>query len=43
MNESIEKASSSADLFIWGVTFTLLIIIAVGLAIWDKKSRANEE
>ncbi len=43
MNENIEKASSSADLYIWGISFGLLIIIAIGLAIWDKKSRENEE
>jgi len=39
MNESIDKASSSADLLIWGVMFGLLIAVVIGLAIWDKMSR----
>jgi hypothetical protein len=39
MSESVEKATSSGDFLIWGVMFGLLIIITVGLAIWDKKSR----
>jgi hypothetical protein len=37
--ESIDKATSGGDLFTWGIMFGLLIVVAIGLAIWDKKSR----
>ncbi len=37
--ENIDKATSGGDLMTWGVMFGLLVIIAVGLAIWDIKSR----
>lgn len=39
MGESIEKATSSADLLTWGIMFGVLIIVAGGLAYWDIKSR----
>ena len=39
MTEDIEKATSGGDLLTWGIMFGLLIVIAIGLAIWDKKSR----
>lgn len=39
MGENIEKAASGGDLLTWGIMFGLLIVVAIGLAIWDKKSR----
>ncbi len=39
MKENIEKAASGGDLLTWGIMFGLLIVVAIGLAIWDKKSR----
>lgn len=39
MTESIDKATATSDLLIWGVMFGLLIVVVIGLAIWDKKSR----
>ena len=41
MNESINKATSGGDMLIWGVMFGLLIVIVIGLAIWDKKTRED--
>ncbi|MFA7610316.1 MAG: hypothetical protein WCY51_02395 [Sulfurimonas sp.] len=38
MTENIDKAASGGDLLTWGVMFGLLIVVAIGLAIWDKKS-----
>ena len=43
MNESIDKAAATSDLLIWGVMFGLLIMVVVGLAIWDKKTREEEK
>jgi hypothetical protein len=42
MTEDIEKATSGGDLLTWGIMFGLLIIVAVGLAIWDKKFREEQ-
>ncbi|MFT5660226.1 MAG: hypothetical protein ACI9TV_000867 [Sulfurimonas sp.] len=39
MSESIDKATATSDLLIWGVMFGLLLVVVVGLVIWDKKSR----
>lgn len=39
MNENIDQAASGGDMLIWSVTFGLLVVIVIGLAIWDKKSR----
>lgn len=39
MTENIEKATSGGDLYTWGIMFGLLIIVAIGLAYWDIKSR----
>ena len=39
MTENIDKATSGGDLLIWAVMFGVLIFVAIGLAIWDKKSR----
>ena len=38
MTENIDKATASSDLLIWGVMFGILIVVAIGLAIWDRKS-----
>ena len=37
--EKILEATSGGDMLVWGVTFGLLIVAAIGLAIWDIKSR----
>ncbi|MEA1956566.1 MAG: hypothetical protein U9N02_08750 [Campylobacterota bacterium] len=37
--QEIDKATSGGDLLVWGVMFGLLIVVVIGLAIWDKKSR----
>ncbi|MCW8894610.1 MAG: hypothetical protein OQK48_08960 [Sulfurimonas sp.] len=37
--EKILEATSGGDLLTWGVMFGLLVVVAIGLAIWDKKSR----
>jgi hypothetical protein len=37
--QDIEKATASSDFLVWTIMFSLLIIVAIGLAIWDKKSR----
>jgi len=37
--QDIEKATASSDFLVWTIMFGLLIIVAIGLAIWDKKSR----
>jgi hypothetical protein len=42
MTDNYEKATSGGDLTTWIVMFGLLIVIAVGLAIWDIKSRKDE-
>ena len=39
MAETIEKASSGGDMIIWSVTFGLLIVAVIALAIWDKRSQ----
>ena len=43
MTEEIDKATSGGDLLTWGIMFGLLIIVAIGLAIWDKKFREEQE
>ena len=42
MTEEIEKATSGGDLLVWGVMFGILVVIAIGLAIWDKNSREDK-
>ena len=37
--EKILEATSGGDFLTWGIMFGLLIVVAVGLAIWDIKSR----
>lgn len=39
MTEVIDEAANGGDMLIWSVTFGLLIVVVIGLAIWDKKSR----
>jgi len=39
MTEVIDEAASGGDMLIWSVTFGLLIIAVIGLAIWDRKNR----
>jgi len=39
MGEQIDKVTSGGDLLTWGIMFTLLVVVAIGLAIWDKKSK----
>lgn len=39
MGENVQKAAGGGDLLVWGIMFGLLIVVAIGLAIWDKKSR----
>ena len=34
-----EVATNSGDMLVWGIMFTLLVIVTIGLAIWDKKNR----
>ena len=41
MGENIEKAASGGDILIWSVTFGILIVAVIGLAIWDKMSRSK--
>ena len=41
MTENIDKAAATSDLLIWGVMFGLLVVLVIGLAIWDKKSRED--
>lgn len=41
MTENIDKATATSDLLIWSVMFGLLVIVVIGLAIWDKKSRED--
>jgi len=43
MADNIEKATSGGDLLVWGVMFGLLVVAAIGLAIWDIKSRKEEK
>lgn len=43
MTDNIEKATSGGDLLVWGVMFGLLVVAAIGLAIWDKKFREEQE
>ncbi len=38
----IESATSGGDFLTWSISFGLLIIIAGGLAYWDKKFREEE-
>ena len=42
-SNDIEKVTSGGDLLTWGIMFGLLIVVAIGLAIWDKKSRKEEK
>lgn len=42
MTNQIDKATSGGDLLTWGIMFGLLVIVAVGLAIWDKKFREEQ-
>ncbi|MCW8837496.1 MAG: hypothetical protein OQK11_02220 [Thiovulaceae bacterium] len=39
MTQDIDKVTSGGDLLTWGIMFSLLVVVAIGLAIWDKKSR----
>lgn len=39
MAQDIGKVTSGGDMLTWGVMFGVLIVVAIGLAIWDKKSR----
>ncbi|WP_277872378.1 hypothetical protein [Sulfurimonas lithotrophica] len=39
MTQDIDKVTSGGDLLTFGVMFGLLVVVAIGLAIWDKKSR----
>lgn len=39
MTQDIDKVTSGGDLLTFGIMFGILIVVAVGLAIWDKKSR----
>jgi len=39
MTQDIDKVTSGGDMLIFGVMFGLLIVVAIALAIWDKKSR----
>jgi hypothetical protein len=41
MTQDIDKVTSGGDLLTFGVMFGLLIVVAIGLAIWDKKSRSE--
>lgn len=38
MTENIEQAAHGGDMLIWSVMFGLLIVVVIGLAIWDKSS-----
>ncbi|WP_268246174.1 hypothetical protein [Candidatus Sulfurimonas marisnigri] len=42
MTESIDKATSGGDFFIWSVTFCLLLLAVGFLAYWDMKSRKEK-
>jgi len=39
MTQDIDKVTSGGDMLTWGIMFGLLVVVAIGLAIWDKKSR----
>ena len=39
MTQDIDKVTSGGDLLTFSVMFGLLVVVAIGLAIWDKKSR----
>ena len=41
--EKILEATAGGDLLTWGIMFGLLIVVAIGLAIWDKKSREEQK
>ncbi|MDA3909593.1 MAG: hypothetical protein PF437_10960 [Sulfurimonas sp.] len=43
MTDQIDKATSGGDLTTWGIMFGLLVVVAIGLAIWDKKSSKEEK
>jgi len=43
MTDQIDKATSGGDLLTWGIMFGLLIAVAIGLAIWDKKFREEQD
>ena len=43
MTENIEKATSGGDMLTWGIMFGLLIVVAIGLAIWDKNFREEQD
>jgi len=40
-SEKIDQATSGGDLLTWGVMFGLLIVVTIGLAIWDRNSRKD--
>ena len=42
MTQEIDKATATSDLLTWGIMFGLLVVVAIGLAIWDKKTRDEE-
>ncbi len=39
MTENIDKAAATSDFLIWSIMFGTLIVVVLGLAIWDKKNR----
>lgn len=41
MTEEINKAASGGDMLIWGVIFTLLVII-VGILAWIDRNKERE-
>jgi len=43
MTDKIDKATGGGDLLTWGIMFGLLVVVAIGLAIWDKKFREEQE
>ena len=43
MTDQIDKATCGGDLLTWGIMFGLLIAVAIGLAIWDKKFREEQD
>ena len=42
MSENIDKAASGGDMLTWSVTFGLLILVAIGLAVWNKIEEKKE-
>lgn len=39
MTENIDKAAATSDFLIWSIMFGLLVVVVIGLAIWDKRSQ----